>query len=44
MVDITGGVHFEYNDRSSLGIAFAVPVTGPRMFAFEILAQMSCRY
>jgi hypothetical protein len=44
MVDFTGGVHFEYNDRSSLGIAFAVPVSGPRPFDFEILAQLRWRY
>jgi hypothetical protein len=44
MVDLTGGVHFEYRDRTRLGIGFAVPLTGPRMFEFEILAQCSCRY
>ena len=44
LVDITGGIHFEYNDKSSMGVAFAVPVTGPRMFDFEILAQFRWRY
>jgi hypothetical protein len=44
LVDITGGIHFEYQDKSSMGIAFAVPVTGPRMFDFEILAQFRWRY
>ena len=44
LVDITGGLHFEYQDKSSMGIAFAVPVTGPRMFDFEILAQFRWRY
>jgi hypothetical protein len=44
LIDVTGGVQFEYNDRSSLGIAFATPVTGPRMFDFQILVQVRCRY
>jgi len=44
MVDLTAGVHFEYQDRSSTAIAFAVPLSGPRMFAFEILAQFRWRY
>jgi hypothetical protein len=44
MVDITGGVQFECHDKSSMGIAFAMPVTGPRMFNFEILAQFRWRY
>lgn len=44
MVDLTGGVHFEFNDRSSVGVAFAVPVSGPRMFEFEMLAQLRWRY
>jgi hypothetical protein len=44
MVNLTGGIHFEENDRSSAGIAFAVPVTGPRMFDFEILAQFRWRH
>jgi hypothetical protein len=43
-VDITGGIQFEYKDKSSLAIAFATPVTGPRMFDFEILAQFRWRY
>jgi hypothetical protein len=43
-VDLTGGVHLEYQDHSSFGVAFAVPVTGPRMFDFEILAQFRWRY
>jgi hypothetical protein len=44
MVDLTGGIHFEYKDKSSFGIAFAVPVAGPRLFDFEILAQYRLRY
>jgi hypothetical protein len=44
MVDLTGGVNFEYCDRSALAVGFAVPVTGPRAFDFEILAQLRWRY
>jgi hypothetical protein len=44
MIDLTGGVQFEHRDHTSLGIAFAVPVTGPRMFEFQILAQVRWRY
>jgi hypothetical protein len=44
MADVTGGINFEYCDRSDLGVGFAVPLTGPRMFDFEILAQVRCRY
>jgi hypothetical protein len=44
MVDLTGGVNFEYCDQSTLAVGFAVPLTGPRMFDFEILAQFRSRY
>jgi hypothetical protein len=44
MVDLTGGVQLEYRDHTSLAVAFAVPVTGPRMFDFQILAQVRWRY
>jgi hypothetical protein len=43
-VNLTAGVHCEYQDKSSFGVAFAVPVTGPRLFDFEILAQFRVRY
>src|SRR5262249_57783121 len=43
MVNLTTGIHFEYHDRSSMGVAFSVPLTGPRMFDFEIIAQWSWR-
>src|SRR5262249_31252811 len=36
-VNLTSGFHFEYKDRSSMGIAFVVPLTGPRVFDFEIV-------
>jgi hypothetical protein len=44
MVDLTAGVHFQYEDKSSMGVAFAMPLVGPRMFDFEILAQFRWRY
>ncbi len=44
MVDLTSGLQFEYRDKCSFGVAFAVPVTGPRMYDFEILAQYRSRY
>jgi hypothetical protein len=44
MVNLTGGVNFEYRDHSNLAIGFAVPAAGPRMFDFEILAQFRWRY
>lgn len=44
LVDLTAGVNFEYRDHSTLGVGFAIPVTGPRPFDFEILAQFRCRY
>ncbi len=43
LVDITSGIHFEFNDHSSVGVAFAMPVSGPRVFDFEILAQLRWR-
>jgi hypothetical protein len=43
-VDVTGGIHFEWCDASSLGIGFATPITGPRMFDFEIVAQLRWRF
>jgi hypothetical protein len=43
-VNITAGVNFEYGDASSSGVAFSTPVTGPRMFSFQILFQVRYRY
>ena len=43
MVDVTAGVNFECGDQSTV-IGFAMPVTGPRMFDFEILFQHRCRF
>ncbi len=43
-VNLTVGVNFEYLDKSSAGLAFAVPLAGPRTFDFEILAQWRVRF
>lgn len=44
MVQLTGGLQIEYSSPWSFGVGFSTPVTGPRMFDFEILAQYRCRY
>jgi hypothetical protein len=43
-VNVTAGINFEYADASSAGVAFSTPVTGPRMFDFQILFQVRYRY
>jgi hypothetical protein len=43
-VNLTAGINFEYGDASSTGIAFSTPLTGPRMFEFQILFQVRYRY
>jgi hypothetical protein len=43
-LNITGGINFEYGDASSAGIAFVRPLTGPRMFDFQIVFQVRYRY
>jgi hypothetical protein len=43
-VNVTGGVNFEFGDASSMGIAFTRPVTGPRLFDFQIVFQVRYRY
>src|SRR4029077_16195079 len=44
MINVTGGVHFEYKDHSSMGVGFAMPLVGLRMFDFEIQAQFRHRF
>ena len=44
MVHLTSGVHFEWCDRNSLGVGVVVPVVGPPLFDFEIVAQYRCRF
>ena len=43
-VDLTFGTHFEIFKRASLGIAVATPVTAPRLFQVEALANFNIRF
>ena len=43
-VDLTFGSRFFFGRGSSVGIAVAVPVTGPRLDAYEGLAQLNIRF
>jgi hypothetical protein len=43
-VDLTFGATFELGQRSTLAVAFVTPVTGPRPFDYEILAQLNIRF
>jgi hypothetical protein len=43
-VNLTGGINFEYGDASSAGIAFVRPLTGPRLFDFQVVFQVRYRY
>jgi hypothetical protein len=42
-VDLTGGCHFIFR-RATAGIAFGTPVTGPKPFEFEVLANVNFRF
>jgi hypothetical protein len=43
-VTLTGGCTFELGGRSTLAIGGNVPVTGPKPYEFEILAQLNVRF
>ena len=43
-VDLVAGVHFVLRDRLSLGVAVGVPVTGPRLFDAEAIANINYRF
>jgi hypothetical protein len=43
-VDLTSGLVFEFRKRSALSIGFVTPVTGPRPYDFEVLAQFNWRF
>ena len=43
-VDLLAGVHFVFGDRLSLGMAVATPVTGPRLFDAEAVANINFRF
>jgi hypothetical protein len=41
LVDLTGGVIFQFFNKANFGVAFGTPVTGPKPWAFEGLAYFS---
>jgi hypothetical protein len=43
-LNLTGGINLEYGDASSAGIAFVRPLTGPRLFDFQVVFQVRYRY
>lgn len=43
-MNFTGGVHFIFNQRSSLGLAVGTPVFGPSAFNIEALANFNYRF
>ncbi len=43
-VDLTLGTTVEFWNRSTLGIGVVTPVTGPKPFDFEIIAQFNYRF
>jgi hypothetical protein len=42
-LNFTGGVHFDFR-RATLGIAAGVPLTGPKPYDFEALANINVRF
>jgi len=44
VVDVTLGSTFEFSNRATFGTGLAVPLTGPKPFDFEILAQLNYRF
>jgi hypothetical protein len=43
-VNLTAGVNFQLRRGGRLALGFAAPVTGPRPFDFEVLAQFRCGF
>jgi hypothetical protein len=43
-VDLTAGVTFEFRRQSTLALGFVTPVTGPKPYDFEVLAQFNYRF
>lgn len=41
MVNLTFGTTFEFNRRSTFALGFVTPITGPRPFDWEVLAQFN---
>jgi len=44
IVNLTAGAHLEFKRRYLLGIALATPVTNPRPFDFEVIANFNYRF
>jgi hypothetical protein len=44
VVDLTTGATFELGRRATFAAAFVVPVTGPKPYDFEVLAQLNIRF
>jgi hypothetical protein len=44
VVDLTVGTTLEFATRTTLGLGLVVPVTGPRPFDVELLAQLNYRF
>jgi hypothetical protein len=43
-VDLVGGVHFVLRDRVSIGLAVGAPVTSPKLFDVEAIANINFRF
>jgi hypothetical protein len=44
VVDLTVGTTLEFGRRTTLGLGLVVPVTGPKPFDLELLAQLNYRF
>jgi hypothetical protein len=43
-VNLTVGTHFVFGERTSLGVALAAPLSSPRPFDYELLANLNWRF
>jgi hypothetical protein len=43
-VDLTTGVTFEFNRRSTLAMGIVTPVTGPKPYDLEVMVQLNWRF
>jgi hypothetical protein len=44
LVDLTAGVNLEFARKTRLAIGVVAPVTGPKPFDVEVIAQFRCRF
>src|SRR5262249_36027614 len=44
VVALTSGVTFEFHRRATLAVGLVTPLTGPRPFDWEVLAQLNVRF